>query len=267
MQIKNPSLLEKLQKSGFTDKEALTYVSLLELGGAFPSKIADYSGVKRSTVYAILINLSIRGLINEVEKRGKRYYQIDKPEKITRFAKTQISIAEDRLEKARSIIPDIEGLYASFINQPKVRYFEGNDGMISLYEDMIIGNKKYEMLSFSNAAQFEKILPDKFFEKFRRTKEKLGITTRGIVPDTELDRTYGERLFSGYKKEIVPIMRHIPAELFPFKGEITIYGDNKVSIVNLNKEYLTGIIIEDETIYKMMALIFELSWHSSMVKA
>lgn len=43
------------------------------------------------------------------------------------------------------------------------------------------------------------------------------------------------------------------------------YGENKVSIVNLNKEYLTGIIIEDETIYKMMRLIFELSWESKKV--
>jgi sugar-specific transcriptional regulator TrmB len=34
MQIKNPSLLTKLEKSGFTDKEALVYVSVLELGGA-----------------------------------------------------------------------------------------------------------------------------------------------------------------------------------------------------------------------------------------
>jgi sugar-specific transcriptional regulator TrmB len=266
MQIKNPALLEKLQKSGLNDKEALIYLSLLELGGAFPSKIAEYSGIKRSTVYAILVNLSIRGLVNEIEKRNKLFYQIDKPEKLIRFAKTQISIAEDRLEKTKNLISDIEGLYASFVNQPKVRYFEGTDGMTSLYEDMISGNKKYEMVAFSNAAQLEHALPTKFFENFRRAKERLGITTRGIIPDTEADRSYNTKFFAGYKSEVIPKMRYIEASLFPFKGEITIYGENKVSIVNLNKEYLTGIIIEDETIHKMMRLIFELSWNSSMAK-
>lgn len=40
MQIKDTSLVRKLEKTGFTDKEALVYVSLLELEGAFPSKIA-----------------------------------------------------------------------------------------------------------------------------------------------------------------------------------------------------------------------------------
>ena len=55
-------------------------------------------------------------------------------------------------------------------------------------------------------------------------------------------------------------MRFVSKESFPFKGEITVYGTNKVAIVNLNKEYLTGLIIEDETIHNMMKMIFELSW-------
>ena len=98
-----------------------------------------------------------------------------------------------------------------------------------------------------------------------KTKEKIGITTRGIIPDTKIDRNYNENFFKGYKKEIIPIIKYIPASEFPFKGEITVYGNNKISIINLNKEYLTGIIIEDETIHNMMKMIFELSWNSSKV--
>jgi sugar-specific transcriptional regulator TrmB len=266
MQIKNPILLEKLTKSGFSDKDALVYVSLLELGGAFPSRIATYSGLKRSTVYAVLLNLTIRGLVSEIEKRNKLFYQIDKPEKIVRYAKTKISMAEDELERAKALIPDIEGLYASFVNQPKVQYFDGTFGIVAIYTDMIDTDTKYEMVAFSNAAQLEHVFPENFFEKFRKAKERIGISTRGIVPDTEADRSYNEKFFTGYKKEIVPHLRYIIAEQFPFKGEITIYGDRKVAIVNLNKEYLTGIIIEDETIHKMMRMIFELSWNSNLVK-
>jgi hypothetical protein len=113
---------------------------------------------------------------------------------------------------------------------------------------MIATNRKYEMLAFSNAAELGHVLPKKFFEDFRRTKEKIGITTRGIIPDTYEDRNYNTKFFEGFRPEIVPTMRYVPKESFPFKGEITIYGTNKVAIVNLNKEYLTGLIIEDETI-------------------
>ncbi len=266
MQFKNQELLQKLEKSGFTIKEAKVYLATLELGGAFPSRIAEYAGINRSTTYAVLLNLSMRGLVNEIQKRNKIFYQVEKPAKLVANAKTQISLAEERLEKTQTLVPDIEGLYAALANQPKVRYFDGAEGMIEIYKDMLEVEKKYEMLAFSNAAQLEQVFPAKFFEQFRRTKEKLGITTRGIIPDTDADRSYNEKFFAGYKPEIVPRFRYIPAKEFPFKGEITMYGENKVSIVNLNKEHLTGIIIEDETIYKMMRLIFELSWESKRVK-
>ena len=55
-------------------------------------------------------------------------------------------------------------------------------------------------------------------------------------------------------------MRTIPKEDFPWKGDITIYGINKVSIINFSEKQLSGIIIESETIHQMMRMIFELAW-------
>ncbi|MBP6858567.1 MAG: hypothetical protein KBC33_01910 [Candidatus Pacebacteria bacterium] len=266
MKIKNYSLVEKLIKSGFTDKEAKIYVSVLELGGAYPSKISEYAEINRSTTYHILTALSIRGLVSEIEKRSKIFYQIEKPEKVVRYAEGRVRRAQEEVEQMKSVVPDIEGLYGILGTRPKVTYFENIEGIVAIYEDMIATEKKYEMLAWSNAKELENVFPEKFFERFRRTKERVGITTRGIVPDTTEDREYGEKFFTGYKKEVVPELRHIPAEKFPFKGEITIYGTNKIAIVNLNKEFLTGTIIEDETIYNMMKMIFELSWKSSLVK-
>jgi sugar-specific transcriptional regulator TrmB len=266
MQIKDYSLVEKLVKAGFSDKEAKIYVALLELGGAFPSKVAEYTDINRSTVYHTLAGLSIRGVVNEIEKRNKFFYQAERPEKVIRFAEGQIRRAEDQLDQMKSILPAIEGLYGLSGSRPKVTYYENTDGIVSIYEDMISMGKKYEMLAWSNAAELENVFPEKFFERFRRTKERIGITTRGIVPDTEGDKTYSERLFKGYKKEVIPELKFISASKFPFKGEITIYGENKVAIVNLNKQFLTGIIIEDETIHNMMRLMFEMSWDSKMVK-
>jgi len=266
MQIKNPSLLQKLEKAGFSSKEALVYTSLLELGGAYPSRIAEYSGLKRATVYNILVTLSIRGLINEIEKRNKLFYQIEKPEKVVRYAEGRIKRAEEESERMKSILPDIEGLFGSLGTRPKVTYFENIEGILSIYEDMIMVDKKYELLAFSNTKELEKVLPEKFFENFRRSKERMGITARGIIPDTESDRKFNDKFFKGYKKEIVPNMKYVSIEQFPYKGEIVIYEENKVAIINLSREHLTGTIIEDETIHGMMKMIFELSWNSTVVK-
>jgi len=127
--------------------------------------------------------------------------------------------------------------------------------------------KKYEMVAFANANELENVFPEKFFENYRRTKEKIGITTRGIITDSEKNSTFIDRMYAGYKKEIIPEARIVPAAEFPFKGELTIYRGNRVSIANLNKEHLTGLIIEDETIYNMMRMIFELSWKGAAIKA
>ncbi len=266
MKIKNYSLVEKLEKSGFTDKEAKIYVALLELGGAYPSKVAEYTDLNRSTVYHILVNLSVKGLVNEIEKRNKIFYQVERPEKVVRYGEGRIRRAEEELDRVKSILPDIEGLYGALGNRPKVTFYENIEGILTLYSDMITNVKKYEMLAFSNTAHLENVFPPKFFEHFRRSKERLGISARGIVPDTDKDKMYNELFFKGYKEEIIPQLRHISADLFPFKGEIVIYAENKVAIVNLNQEFLTGVIIQDETIHKMMRLVFELSWNSSLIK-
>ncbi len=259
-------LSEAFQKIGFSEKESLVYSCLLRLGGAFPSKIAEETKLNRSTVYKILLDLSIKGLVNEIKKRNKAYYQVENPEKLVRYVKSQVTIANDHLERVEKIIPDIEGLYSFLSNKPKISYFEGQEGVLTIYEDMVNISKKYEMLAWSNASELQHVLPEKFFENFRLAKERIGITTRGIVPDTVSDRGYNEKFFTGYKEDIVPKMKYIPKETFPFKGEITVYGTNKVAIVNLNKKYLTGIIIEDETIHSMMKMIFELSWNSIILK-
>lgn len=255
------------KKIGFSEKEALIYATLMKLGGAFPSKIAEDTKLNRSTVYKVLLDLSVKGLINEIKKRNKIFYQVEKPEKLLRYAKSRVNLAQDHLELVQKMLPDFEGMYSMFSNKPKILYFEGIDGILSIYTDHISVDKKYEMLAMANAAELEKTFPEKFFENYRRTKEKIGITTRGIITQSDQNNTFVDRMYAGFKKEIVPQVKLISVADFAFKGELTIYGTNKVSIVNLTQEHLTGLIIEDETIYNMMKVIFELSWKGASVVA
>jgi hypothetical protein len=80
------------------------------------------------------------------------------------------------------------------------------------------------------------------------------------VPDSTTDKTYTERVYKGIKKNIWLKLRYIPKDQFPFNGEITIYGTDRVSIFNFDEKHLVGIIIEDKAIHDMMVRIFELAW-------
>ncbi len=266
MQFTHPELLQKLEKSGFSDKEARVYLCLLELSGAYPSKVANYTGLNRSTVYHVLLTLSVRGLVNEIEKKNKLFYQIEKPEKVVRYAESQVGMARECAERAQSVLPDIEGLYSAHGERPRVTYYEGAEGLLAIYTDHISVNRPYEMLAFANAAELRQFLPPKFFNQYVREKEKIGITTRGILPDTEENRTFSVWRYEHTEKKIRPEMRFVKEEQFPFVGEITVYGENKVSIANFEKGKMIGTVIEDEAIHRIMKTIFELSWKSTLVK-
>lgn len=260
MKITNENLLKKLQKSGLSDKEALIYVTLLELGGAYPSKIAEYTGLNRSTVYMVLLQMSVKGLVNEIEKKNKQFYQVEKPNQLLKYIKNKVSIAEEELERAKGVFPEIEGLFSSINYKPKVTYFDGIEGVLSVYETHINVDKPYEMLAWANVREVESLLPKDFFKNYINIKKKKGISSRGIFPDTNPDKTFIDRSYAGFRDEIMPNIRFMPADKFPYEAEITVYGEKNVSIINLRKKKLTGVIIEDETIHGLMKMIFELSW-------
>jgi sugar-specific transcriptional regulator TrmB len=255
-------IAEKLTNIGLTDKEAEIYSALLELGGgAFPSAIAKQAGIKRSTAYKILLSLNIKGLINEIEKRNKIYYQLEKPEKILRHAKDQIQIAEDNLEKAQRVFPELQGLYALTSGKPRVRFFEGTEEVNSIYLEMITPDQKpYEMIAFANAKAFKNNMSFKEVRHFVKTKEKLDIPVRAIVPDTAEDREFNPVVFEGIKKKYWPKIRYIPADMFPFETEITLYSTDKVAIAKFGDKHPIAVIIEDAVIYGTIKLMFELAW-------
>lgn len=265
MQVKNELLVRELQKTGFTDKEAVVYVTVLELGSAYPSRIAEYSGIKRATAYNILTTLAIRGLVNEIEKRGKLFYQISKPQKLLAYSRTKIQLAEESLSRAEKLLPDLEGIFSLIADRPKVQYLEGPDAVLTIGNDLITDAKNYELLSFSNANKLYDFLSESQLRNFMKEKIRLRITTRIIAPDTPENRAYGAETFKD-KKEELQKKRYAPPELFPHEAEITIYAKNKVSIVKLGGPTIIGVIIEDAVIHDMMKMIFELSWSNPMLK-
>lgn len=250
----------ELSRSGFTTKTAQVYGYLLANGGAYPSKIAEATHLNRSTVYKILTDLSVKGLITEIERHNKLFYQAERPTKLLKYAEDRKNTAVNDFEKVQKIIPEMEWLYSANPRKPKIRFFENKEGLISIFEDQVSMTKPYEMLGFANTTELEKFATADFIRGYVKKKAKIGITTRGIVPDAPTDRSYNRRMYDGIKKNFWLDLRYIPKDQFPFNGEITIYGEDRVSIINFNKDGLVGVIIEDKAIHEMMTRIFELAW-------
>ncbi len=262
----NNELVAELKSIGLSDKAAAVYAAILELGIAFPSKISEITKLNRSTVYHILTDLSIKGLVTEIERGKKLCYQVERPSKLVGFAKNQIRVAEDRAERAAKLLPEIEGLFSLSPHKPRVRFFEGRNGVLAVYEEHVAETKPYEMVAFSNVEKLMQQLPRQFVSEYIAKKDRLSITTRAIFPATKFSERYNKEIYRGAGKKTYIQIRMVPPATFPFQSEITIFGDNKISIVNFEQQTMMGVIIEDATITGMMRMIFELAWNGAEKK-
>lgn len=263
--MKESETVTAARAAGLSAKGALVYAALLELGGAFPSRIAQETGLKRSTVYEVLDDLAIKGLVSELRKRNKYFYSIEHPKRLLHFRERSIMRAQNELQKLHEYLPNLEGLYAGATNKPKVSYFEGADGVMEIYEDHVAGKIGYEMVGFVNVAELMQFLPLCRYREYVRTKARLDITSRGIIPDTPENLAYEHTVYATVPKKILPKVRVVPKDDFPWKGDITAYGSNKVSIITFDEQRVTGIIIESATIHQMIHMIFELAWKAAVL--
>ncbi len=254
------TLLAKLRSVGMPDKSATVYAAVLEMGVAFPSKISERTKLNRSTVYKILDDLRLKGLMTELERGKKKCYQIEDPIHIQALAKKQIASAEERYENAKKILPELQGLFSFLPNKPRVHFFEGLEGILDIYSEHVAETEPYEMLSYSNVEDLMKMLPKTFVSNYVKKKEKIGITTRAFFPESEFSKSYNKEIYAGASKRVLIRSKFVPREKFPFKADITIYGKRKVSIINFHENTLIGVIIEDEMIAGMMRMAFDLAW-------
>ena len=264
-------LEQSLENIGLLEKEKIVYMTLFRLGGSgFPSTIAKEAKLNRSTTYKTLTSLSIKGLVNDLERNKKVFYILAKPEKLLGYIEYQNKELTKKVTEVKKLIPDLSSLFSAFGVVPKIYIFEGYKEVKEIYFDML-KYKNYEMLALFNAKEFDGYLNKEEQKKFTRGKLTQKITMRAIVPDDEYGKKFAQDVY-GFAQgtRFFPEVKTIPKEKFPFAGEFTMYGKNKIAMFKLLKEGLNkqviGVVIEDEVFYGMVKMIFELSWKGAIVK-
>jgi sugar-specific transcriptional regulator TrmB len=235
-------LTQILENIGLTEKEAKIYLSNLEIGSSPVSKIAQKAKINRVTTYDILEKLVKKGLINFFVKNKIKYFCATDPELVVNEFKR-------RTNELQSALPDLKRLHGDTIH-PRVRYFEGLDGIKSIYADTL--TSKSEILNYGNSKEIRIHWPtyDVDYVQERATRK---IYLRGIAPDDEYGRWVKSR-DTDFDREI----RLVSKDKFNFTNEIHIY-DDKVAIISF-KDELIGMIIESPEIANTQRAIFKIVW-------
>ena len=235
-------LITVLTNLGLSEKEAKVFLACTERGIAVVSDIAESAGINRVTTYDILEKLKQRGMVSYYTKKKIKYFSAISPE-------TLLEEYEKRTSDLRGVLPKFKTLTGE-INHPRVRYFEGLEGIKAIYADTL--TSKTEILNYSNSFEIRKKWPT-YDAEYVEKRAKKQIYLRGICPKDKA----GEQVHSQDKKYNRE-MRLIPSDQFDFTNEINIY-DDKVAIISF-KDELIGMIIESIEIANSQRAIFNMCW-------
>jgi sugar-specific transcriptional regulator TrmB len=138
-------LFEQLGKLGFSTKEEEVYLAILKHNKILPNDIAEYTGIKRTTVYSVINDLLNKGVIAQDLASSKKYIIALPPEDLNNIIKKE----EFDLEKKKSVVNDaIQEIKQSLSNTrytiPKIRFIGEEHLEKFLYDQSPAWNESME---------------------------------------------------------------------------------------------------------------------------
>ncbi|MEI7741869.1 MAG: helix-turn-helix domain-containing protein [bacterium] len=249
---------KELQNLGLTDKESKVYLASLELGESAVQDIARKAGVNRATTYVMIEQLTAKGLMSSVERGKKRFFLAEAPDKLSTRVRLEITELEEKLSGFKRILPDLHSLYDTSGERPRVRFFEGEAGLLSvadeIHETLEDGLEVLQASSlddyiriFGSYSKNDKHL-EKVFSKAIHTR-LLFTSDKPLTPRTQ--QSHAATLEA----------RRLPKDRFPFQGEMTIVKDKIFLYAYTGK--LIAVVIESATLAQLVRAIYELAWTGS----
>jgi len=237
-----------LKKAGFSDKEVVIYLTILEMGRGVVSEISRKAGVNRTTGYVILDSLASKGLVSVSGKEPKQEYVVESPENLAKYLNLEIEKQKSVSVELNALLPEMSSIYKKG-DRPRVRFYEGIEGLKQVYEDTL--TSKETIVAYAAYDDMHKTLPNYFPDYYKRRAAK-GIFARGIIPATPAAYERAK-----VNKEEARDIVLVPADKYMFSPDIEIY-DNKMMIASWREKL--GIIIESAEVADAMKKIFELAW-------
>lgn len=231
-----------LRELGLSEHESSIYLSLLKTGGATASSVAKDTGVKRTTVYALLKALAEKGFVTLYYRKNKQLFYAEKPERV-------VSYYEKKVKTFEAMIPSLESLSKKQISIAGIRFIETLTELKKFYGGILdeYKNKRYYIIG--DAGAWEGLEPE-FFVQFRKNRAKANVHTQILLTNTS-------KTVNPEDKKLLREVKFLPKKYF-FKSTIDIYKD-KILIVSPELSSL-AVVIEIAAMTDIFKSIFEMLW-------
>src|SRR6056297_1213179 len=243
------ALSQELLSLGLNNKESEVYLAALKLGYCSVQEIAKKANMNRTTVYTHIKNLISRGLMSAVEKAGKVFYLVERPEKLKYIQEQQEKEVARRKNILQKIMPELESIYNVAKNRPSVRYFSyENPQELAQVRKEIQELRADEMLNIFNYDLYKDYIDKKHIEKILDMvgEFKALYISPGKILDSRLHDFLEHEKFN---------IKFLSETRFDFLNEILI-GDKQVYIAGRGD----WLIINDRLFAQTLSLLFHALW-------
>jgi sugar-specific transcriptional regulator TrmB len=168
-----------LRRIDLSDGEQTIYLSLLRQGRATPRLLSDRTGLTRPSVYDQLKTLVSLNLVVELDIDGKAHFAAADIKHLDELLLDKI----DRLEQSRQfLIESLPSLTDSLDTVvPKIRFFEGSEGMKQLMKD-VMWHDKITLTAIWNEDEMSHIYDAAFLRWWNERRIVRGINIVWQVP-------------------------------------------------------------------------------------
>jgi len=231
-------------------------LALLPVGTAPASILARHTGIPRSTVQFTCHQLEKKRIIKSVFKSNTYYYTPEPPEKLQYLIDRDIQRKKDTKEELNRILGDIQGMMNPHTVLPKVRFYEGVEGIIKLFSDEFSLEEEDVMYGVHRFYEdCPKEILDYVHKEYDKNRKINNYKSYVIWNDNPASK---KRMKQDEYLNRTSLL--IPEKSFPFESSFQIYK-NKVVFYSYQTSDLTGILIENEHMKTTMVNVFRMAWN------
>lgn len=242
--MKTDTISAALRRLEMSDGEQAIYLSLLREGRATARVLADRTGLTRPSVYDQLKKLQAINLVVELDIDSKAHFAASDIKHLDALLGDRI----DRLEQSRQFLldalPDIEAGLDTVT--PKIRFFEGEDGMKQLLKDLM-WHDGVTMTATWNEAEMARVYDAAFMRWWNERRVMRKIHINWLVPKATAAKHRPEFFADGLDSTVVTNMLKQP-------DMTRLVYSHKVACISSQKEAF-GFIVESAEFASLEAIL------------
>ncbi len=238
---------QALKRLGFSDNEIKVLIFLFYAKQSTAKAISKETVIAFSSTQYCLSNLSARNLVKVIPAK-EDFFEIISEKELFEWIDKAKEKNEQIYERSKEEIHSFFSIIQNKSWKPQVQYYEGREGVIEIYEDML--KTAEDIYSWIDIQKIYDALGSEYLNNFIKQRVNKNIKVHAIMPINNMNIKHETRDENRDAKFV---------KNFPIKGEIRIYND-KVAVITFDKEKPVGFIFEGVIITDLFKTIFINMW-------